>query len=237
MGDDFRTTRWSVVLAAGSRKAPEARRALSDLCETYWYPLYAYARRRTGSRDRAEDLTQGFFAELLAKGWVAGADPERGRFRAYLLTAFKRHMGRVRERDHAQKRGGGRAPLRLDFDDGERMYRLEPSHDLTPERVYDRRWALVLLERVLDRLGRGMEDEGKADRFAVLRTYLTGEGPPLREAAERLGITEGAAKTAVHRLRSRYRDLLRAEIAETVGSAGDVDSEIRELLAALAGRE
>lgn len=237
MGDDFRTTRWSVVLAAGSRKATDARTALADLCETYWYPLYAYARRKSGSRDRAEDLTQGFFAELLAKGWVAGADRERGRFRAYLLTAFKRHMGHEREKDRAQKRGGGRPPLRLDFDDGERLYRLEPSHDITPERVYDRRWALVLLERVLDRLGREMEGEGKVDRFDALRPYLTGEGPPLREAAERLGVSEGAVKTAVHRLRGRYRDLLRAEIAETVGSTDEVDSEIRELLGALGGGE
>ncbi|MHC4858888.1 MAG: RNA polymerase sigma factor [Planctomycetota bacterium] len=235
MGDDFHTTRWSVVLAAGSRETAESREALAALCETYWFPLYAYARRRTGSRDRAEDLTQGFFAELLEKGWVATADPGRGRFRAFLLTALKRHMGHAAERERALKRGGGRPPLRLDFEDGERRYSLEPVHDLTPDRVFERRWALTLLDRVLGRLGEEMEKGGRAEAFAALRTYLTGEGPAHRETAKRLGMSEGAVKTAVHRLRRRYRELLRAEIAETVAEPAEVDDEIRHLLGALGG--
>ena len=219
------------MLSAGRESAP----ALAELCTAYWYPLYAYARRKGRSPEEAEDLTQGFFAELLAKNWVVAADREKGRFRAFLLTAFKRHMGHERAKARAVKRGGGRAPLPLDFEDGERRYSLEPTHDLTPDRIYDRRWALTLLGRVLDGLEAEMCASGRADLFAALRPHLTGEpdAAAYREIAARLGMSEGGLKTAAHRLRSRYRDRLRAEIADTVTDPADVEPEIRHLLEAL----
>jgi RNA polymerase sigma-70 factor (ECF subfamily) len=228
----FRTTRWSVVLSAGRESAP----ALSELCSAYWYPLYAYARRKGASAVEAEDLTQGFFAELLARNWVGTADREKGRFRTFLLTAFRRHAGHVREKANAAKRGGGRAPLRLDFEDGERRYSLEPAHVMTPERIFDRRWALTLLERVLDGVEREMAAAGKTDLFDALRFHLTGEpaAETYREIAGRLGMGEGALKTAAHRLRTRYRDRLRSEIGETVSDPKEVEEEIRVLLKALA---
>jgi len=227
----FRTTRWSVVLSAGRESAP----ALADLCEAYWYPLYAYARRRGHRAPEAEDLTQGFFAELLAKNWVVAADREKGRFRTFLLTAYKRHLGHEREKAAAVKRGGDIATLRLDFTDGERRYSLEPAHETTPERIFDRRWALTLLGRVLDGLEVEMTVEGKADLFDALRPHLTGEPAEetYREIAARLEIGEGALKTAAHRLRARYRERLRGEIADTVSDPEDIEQEIRELMEAL----
>jgi RNA polymerase sigma-70 factor (ECF subfamily) len=224
-----------MVLAAGRPEAPDALQALTRLCETYWYPLYAYARRRGRSEEDARDLTQGFFAELLAKRWVEAADPARGRFRAFLLTAFKRYAGHERDRARAAKRGGGKVPLSIDFEDGERRYSREPAHGETAERIYDRRWALTLLARVLDGLRREMEDEGRGEVFDALKPAIGGSGgmPAYRVVAERLGMTEGGVKVAVHRLRTRYRERLRAEIADTVASPEDVDEEIRDLLAAL----
>jgi RNA polymerase sigma-70 factor (ECF subfamily) len=238
MSGRFETTRWSMILAAGKAGDDGAREALARLCETYWYPLYAHARRKGNPPEVAEDLTQGFFAELLEKGWVGAADPQRGRFRTFLLTAFRRHLSRARDRDGAKKRGGDRRRLSLDFEDGERRYSLEPVHDLTAERVFDRRWALTLLDRVLGLLRERMEECGRERQFAALRPFLPGggEGRPYAEIAGELGLTEGAVKVAVHRLRARYRDLLRAEIGETVEDPGRVDDEIRDLMAALAGR-
>ncbi|MEN8149235.1 MAG: sigma-70 family RNA polymerase sigma factor [Planctomycetota bacterium] len=227
MTDAFRTTRWSIVLGAGRASGT----ALTDLCEAYWYPLYAYARRRGHSAETAEDLTQGFFAELLEKNWVVAADREKGRFRAFLLTAFKRHIGHEREKARAKKRGGDRARLSLDFEDGERRYSFEPTHEATPERIFERRWALTLLGRVLD----GLAAETDADLFAALRPHLTGEPAEetYREIALRLGMSEGGVKTAAHRLRARYRERLRGEIADTVSDPADVEDEIRALMEAL----
>ena len=231
MTDAFRTTRWSMVLGAGRASGT----ALTDLCAAYWYPLYAFARRKGHRPEAAEDLAQGFFAEILDKNWVVAADREKGRFRAFLLTAFKRHIGHEREKAAALKRGGGRARLSLDFDDGERRYSLEPTHDLTPERIFDRRWALTLLGRVLDRLEVDLAAEGKAELFAAMRPHLTGEPAEetYREIAARLGMAEGALKTAAHRLRARYRDRLRKEISDTVSDPADVEEEIRALMEAL----
>ena len=231
MTGGFRTTRWSVVLGAGRASGT----ALTDLCAAYWYPLYAYARRKGHAPDAAEDLTQGFFAELLEKNWVVAADREKGRFRAFLLTAFKRHIGHEREKAAALKRGGGRTRLSLDFEDGERRYSREPAHDLTPERIFDRRWALTLLGRVLDGLAADMEAEGKTSLFEALRPHLTGEPAEetYREIARRLGLSEGGLKTAAHRLRARYRERLRGEISDTVSDPADVQDEIRALMEAL----
>lgn len=235
MSGEFAPTRWSVVVAAGGRDTAGTRAALQTLCEAYWYPLYAWARRRGNTASDAEDLTQGFFAEFLEKRWVEAADPARGRFRSFLLTAFKRHVGRVHERDAAQKRGGDRTQLSIDFADGERRYALEPSHESTPERVFERRWALTLLERVLDGLRAEAENAGKGVQFLALRGFLPGgtDARPYGEVAETLGLTEGAVKVAVHRLRGRYRERLRAEVAETVADAQEVDAELQALLAAL----
>jgi len=224
-----------VVLSAGRSDSTGSAAALSDLCETYWYPLYAYARRRGLSAEEAEDRTQGFFAALLEKEWIVRADPERGRFRAFLLTAFKRHLGRERDRERTQRRGGDRAKLRLDFEDGERRYSLEPSHLDTPERLFDRRWALTILSRTMERLVEEAAASGKTEQFAALMTFLPGGGDaePQAEVAGRLGMSVGAVKVAVHRLRARYRACLRAEIAQTVDSPERIDEELTELLTSL----
>ena len=235
MSGDFAPTRWSVVVAARGDDTAGTRAALETLCEAYWYPLYVWARRRGKSAADAEDLTQGFFVALLEKRWVEAADPARGRFRAFLLTAFRRYAGRVRERDAAQKRGGDRRRLSLDFDDGERRYALEPSHVQTPERLYERRWALTVVERVFDGLRRDEETAGRGEAFVQLRGFLPGgiDTRPHREVAALLGTTEGALKVALHRLRGRYRERLRAEVAETVAEADDVDAELEALVRAL----
>jgi len=233
----FHTTRWTVVLAARNGDAPDARAALETLCGAYWYPLYAFARRRGRSRQEAQDLTQAFFVDLIEKHTVKAADRSRGRFRAFLLGAFRRFASKERDREGARKRGGGRAVLRLDFEEGERRFALEPAHDLTPERVFDRQWALTLLEGVIERLRDEMAAAGKGEIFEGRRAFLTGADdlPAYREVAGRLAMTEGAVKVAVHRLRGRYREILRAAIADTVETAEDVDEEIRDLLATLRG--
>jgi RNA polymerase sigma-70 factor (ECF subfamily) len=232
----FDSTRWSIVLAAARDPSERARAALSDLCETYWYPVYAYVRRRGHAPDEAEDLTQAFFAKLLEKRYVRDADPERGRFRSFLLAAVKHFLSNERDRVEALKRGGGRPLVSLDLETAEGRYRVEPSHDVTPERVYERRWALTLLDRTLARLRAEYERAGQAPRFERLKGYLTGEASGgYAEAMAALGLSEGAVKVAVHRLRRRYRELLRAEIAETVEDASAVEGELRALFAALGG--
>jgi RNA polymerase sigma-70 factor (ECF subfamily) len=233
----FHTTHWSMVVAAADKTSDQSTTALADLCEAYWYPVYAFIRRRGHSVEDARDLTQEFFATLLEKDYLADADQERGRFRSFLLTAVSRFVAKERDKATAQKRGGGRKLLSLDFHDGESRYACEPSHDWTPERIFERRWALMLLERTLARLRQEHESAGKLTLFDALKVFLTGESgmPSLRQVAEQLGITEGAAKVAVHRLRQKYRDALRGEIAQTVAAEGDVDSELTLLLATLRG--
>jgi RNA polymerase sigma-70 factor (ECF subfamily) len=234
----FATTRWSLVLAAGRGDAPEAQAALAALCEVYWYPLYAYVRRSGHPADEARDLTQEFFARLLEKHYLRAADSERGRFRSFLLTAFKRFLAKERHRARALKRGGGRRMLSLDFEQGESRFRLEPATDITAETIYERRWALTLLDRVMDRLRDDFERAGKRDDFDRLKVFLTGEAaaPNYREAAAELGTTEGAVKVAVHRLRRRFRDVVLAEIAQTVTAPEDVDEELRYLFEAIRPR-
>ena len=232
----FHTTHWSLIVAAAG-ESDHSQAALADLCGAYWYPIYAYLRRRGRSAEDARDLTQEFFATLLEKGYLADADPERGRFRAFLLTAVARFALKERDKAAAQKRGGGRSPLSLDFDDGERRYQREPSHDWTPERIFARRWALTLLDRTLASLRGEHDAAGKLPQFEALKMFLTGESgaPPLRQIGEQLGLTEGAVKVAVHRLREKYRERLRAEIAQTLAAQEDVDEELAFLRAALRG--
>jgi DNA-directed RNA polymerase specialized sigma24 family protein len=231
----FHTTHWSLVVAAAGKEGEESRLALADLCQAYWYPLYAFLRRRGNSAEDACDLTQGFFAALLEKGYLADADPDRGRFRSFLLTAVARFAAKEHEREVALKRGGGRLALSIDFVSGEERYQREPVDNWTAERIFERRWALTLLDRTLARLRQQHTAEGKLAQFDLLKVFLTGEAgaSPLRQIAQQLGTTEGAAKVAVHRLRQKYRELLRSEIAQTVAGEADVDAELGLLLAAL----
>jgi len=233
----FATTHWSVVIAAGRRQTPESDTALGTLCEIYWYPLYVYVRRQGHQPAEAQDLTQEFFARVLEKHYLQAADRERGRFRTFLLTAMKRFLQNERKRAAAQKRGGGRPILSIDFESGEERFQRELSDDWTPERVYERRWALTLLDHVLDQLERDYTEKGKGPLFERLRVFITATttAPSYEELAAELEMTMGSVRVAVHRLRQRYRDLLRAEIANTVSNEDEVDEELDHLLSAIVG--
>jgi len=239
----FTTTRWSLVLAAagagGDSRSPDARTAMESLCRTYWYPLYAFVRRSGYAHDDAMDLTQGFFTKMLEKNDLKSVDPARGRFRSWLLGCMKHYLANEHDRATAQKRGGGKNILSFDLGDSagdaDNRYRLEPAHDLTPEKVFDRRWAMVLIENVLNQLRTECRATDKEKLFDTVKPYLWGErNESYAEAAPTLDMTEAALKAAVHRLRKRYKDLLRLEISHTVHSAAEVDEEIRDLFAALA---
>lgn len=230
-GRDFRTTRWSVVLAAGRGAAPGSAEALASLCETYWYPLYTYVRRRVSDVHQARDLTQAFFADLLEKNYVGAATPRRGRFRAFLLTAFKHFLSKQWDKAKAQKRGGGRCMVSLDFAAADSRYRSEAGCGLSPEQLYERQWAVTLLEQIIGRLAAEYDRAGKARQFELLKPFLIGahSETTYAEAASQLGVTEAAAKMAAHRMRRRYRALLREAIAQTVEGPDEVDDEIRNL--------
>lgn len=230
----FLTTRWSLVRSA-AEGGEAARRSLEELCHAYWYPLYAYLRRRGERRASSEDLVQAFFALLLERGDLAAVDPARGRFRAWLLTALKHFAANERERERAEKRGGGRRLLSIDWDAAEARWAAEPATLRTPEREFDRAWALATLERAAERLREEYERRGKADLFEALRPELTSGSGDREALAARLGLTAGALKVAVHRLRQRFGEALRAEIGETLESAEEVDAELAELLEALGG--
>jgi RNA polymerase sigma factor (sigma-70 family) len=234
----FLTTHWSVVLTAGRNDTTRARDALAKLCQTYWYPLYAYVRRRGHSPEGAQDLTQEFFARLLEKNWVGNADQTKGRFRSFLLSTMNHFLSDEWDKARAQKRGGGVPAVPLQLDTAETRYGVEPSDSATPERIFERRWALTLLEKVLHCLQTEYEQEGRADLFAALHPCLVGErtSQPYAELAVKLGVNEGTVKSAVHRLRQRYRQLLRDEIANTVAGTDAVDEEMRHLFAVLAGQ-
>lgn len=234
-GGGFATTRWTTVNAVRQTSQSQAANALAELCEAYWPPLYAFLRRRGYGPEDAQDLTQGFFARLLETDSIRTADPARGRFRSFLLTALKRYVINEHERATAARRGGGHAHLSLDFDEAERAYASEPRTDETPDRLFDRRWAAIALDRALQRLRAEYMELGRATLADALLPYLTdtGELPSYRAAAARLAISEGAVKVAVHRMRQRYGGILRSEIAETVLGEEEVEAELRELLRAV----
>jgi RNA polymerase sigma factor (sigma-70 family) len=233
--DRFPTTHWSRVIAAGDRAAPEARQALADLCAAYWYPLYAFIRRKGHGPDEALDLTQDYFARLVERRIVAAADPERGRFRSFLVTDCSHFLAHRRDRDRASRRGGGVARVSIDVRDAEGRYRREPAHNLTPERLFERDWAVALLAAVVARLRQEYHDSGRDATFEVLKVVLS-ESPraiPQAELAARLGISPGAVQVAIHRLRKRYRAMVREAIVATTTDEVDPETEISELFAAL----
>ena len=231
----FATTHWSIVLEAGRGRHAEADVALAELCQKYWFPLYAYVRRRVHDTAEAQDLTQEFFARLLEKELLAQATPDRGRFRSFLLTAMQNFLTNEWRKAQATKRGGGQRILSLDFSAGDSRLNFEPGYDWTAERIFERNWSITLLEHVLTRLRDEYTTAGKEQLFAALRPYISNnrdEGS-FAAVAEKLEMTEGAAKVAAHRLRKRYRELLRAELAQTVADHADVDAEIAWLFNAL----
>ena len=233
----FVTTHWSVVLSAQDKESPGSVEALESLCRTYWYPLYAYARRRGQSPADAQDSTQAFFARLLERHWVADARRERGRFRTFLLTAMNRFLADEWDKVRAQKRGGGQLLIPLQLDTAETRYGQEPADRRMPEQDFDRRWALALLDTVLGRLREEHEAAGRGDIFAGLHGCLVGgrESQPYVELAAKMNLSEGAVKVAVHRLRKRYREVLRQEIAQTLTADDAVEDELRYLFKVLAG--
>ena len=234
-GGRFATTQWSLVLSAGDRTSPRFQQALAELCGAYWYPLYAFVRRQGASAVEAEDLTQEFFLALVDKEFLTATGPEKGRFRTFLLLCLKRFLANERDRQRAQKRGGGRKLISINRDEAESRYQAEPADAATPERIYERRWALALLDQVLTRLEDEYRQAGKSALFARLKIYLVAEAPGESYAAmaANLGLSTGAVKVAVHRLRRRYGELLRAEVARTLEQPCDVNEEIQSLFAAL----
>jgi DNA-directed RNA polymerase specialized sigma24 family protein len=233
--EHFATTRWSLVLDAGTEMTPGGRAALATLCELYWYPLYSYLRRRGQSAEDAQDLTQGFFARLLEKQGLQVVDRSRGRFRSFLLASLDHYVSNERDHAHAQKRGGSTPPISLDIALAEDFYIREPADPWTPEKIFDRNWALALLGRVLARLGGEMQAEGKGELFNALQGYLSGEEAPAsyQEVGKSLRMSDGALRVAVHRLRRRYRTLLYDEIAQTVATPEEIDLELQYLIDAL----
>jgi RNA polymerase sigma-70 factor (ECF subfamily) len=232
--EPFDTTHWSVILAARDRNSSEARAALGELCRAYWYPLYAFIRHRGHDHQSAEDLTQSFFTRLLESGDLAQVDRSKGKFRAFLLAACNHFLANERDRRQAKKRGGDRVILSIDHDEARRSYDREPSHWLTPDALFARRWAILLLDQTIEVLCTEACNAGQSERFEALKPTLTGDHVPYSALAARLNLSLGAVQVAVHRLRQRYREALRARIGATVGDPSQIDDEIRELFAALA---
>lgn len=225
----FGETRWSLVLAA--RDGEDVQPALAELCRIYWYPLYAFVRRSGYSREESEDLTQEFFCRLLSKNWLASVDRTKGRFRAFLLATMKHFLANEWRRTQAEKRGGRLSIVPLDVDQAEERYHREPADKVTPDLLFERRWALTIIENVFAALRAEMEEGGKLQLFETLKDLLSPDARHISyaEAGSRLGMSEDAIKMTVYRLRKRYRDLLRAHIAATVSTNAEIDLEIREL--------
>jgi RNA polymerase sigma factor (sigma-70 family) len=231
----FVTTDWSCVLAAQHRSTEASRAALASLCNAYWYPLYAFVRRKGHRPHEAQDLTQGFFARLLERDYLKIVDRTRGQFRGFLLASVRHFIADEKRRERSLKRGHGKAVLSLDFADAERRYSDEPADVATPERLYQRRWALTLLERVMLRLAAEFRLAGKEGLYNELKRCLlaSGDAETYRAIASAVGMSEGAVKVAAHRLRKRYRELLKEEISQTVATPTDVETELRDLFAIL----
>jgi RNA polymerase sigma factor (sigma-70 family) len=233
-GDIFATTHWTVVLAAGQRHTPQSDGALEELCRSYWFPLYAYVRRRGHTKEDAEDLTQAFFARFLEKNYLADLSAERGRFRAFLLASLKHFLANEWDKAQAQKRGGGVTPLSLDWQTADTKFQVAVTNEPSPDKAFDREWALALLAKVIERMQQECAADGKTKLFEQLKMFLmAGKGETAQsEVARTLGMEEGAVRAAVHRLRKRYRVLLRDEIAQTLMDESQVDEEMRALFGA-----
>lgn len=232
----FTTTHWSLVLAVRTPSSPDYQRALSALCEMYWFPIYAFLRRQGYSTHLAEDYTQGFFMTLVEKKGLSLVDSEQGRFRSYLIGALKHFLSDRYAHEHAQKRGGSHRIFSIDFVDGETRYSRDPAHELSPEKLFQKSWALVLLDRTLKRLREQAIRAKNEELFDQLKIYLTGDrsSVPYSVMAKKLDMTEGAVRTAVHRFRMTYRRLLREEIAQTVSSQDEVEEELKDLFKSFA---
>jgi RNA polymerase sigma-70 factor (ECF subfamily) len=235
-GDVFATTHWTVVLAAGRRHTPQADGALEELCRTYWFPLYAYVRRRGHTKEDAEDLVQAFFARFLEKNYLAGLSAERGRFRAFLLASLKHFLINQWKKSQRLKRGGGEVNLSLDWETADTKFQVASTSEPSPDQAFDREWALALLAKVIERLQTECAADGKGKLFAQLKNFLTaGKSETAQtEVAQALGMEEGSVRVAIHRLRKRYRALLRDEIAQTLADDSQVDAEMRALFGAFA---
>ena len=232
----FVTTHWSLVLSARDKQSPQSADALEKLCRAYWYPLYAYVRRSGQSKENAEDLTQAFFARLLEKNFLDAAEQERGRFRSFLLVALKRFLANEWDSQRAQKRGGEKIHVPLDTEMAERKFQTEfAAAGISPDHAYERRWALTLLEQTMSRLRNEFERAEKIDEFERLKIFLTADKKeiPYTTVAAEMQMSEAALRVAVHRLRKRYRELFREEIANTLATGESVDEELRHLLAVL----
>jgi len=233
----FPTTHWSVVLAARAQGSPQAAEALEKLCRTYWYPLYAYVRRRGYTSEDAQDLTQEVFARLLRKNYPAQADRARGKFRSFLLLTLNHFLADEHDRTAAQRRGGGQIDISLDEPSPEDRYCREPADERSPEIIFEQRWAQAVLDQAIARLQAEFVDDGKARIYEVLKAFQPGEQNTLSytEAAKRLGVSDDAIRSMVHRLRRRHREVVREEIAQTVSTAAEIDDELRHLIAVIAG--
>ena len=232
----FVTTHWSLVLSARDRQSPQSAAALEKLCKVYWYPLYAFIRHSGQSKENAEDLTQAFFARLLSSQFLDSAEQERGRFRSFLLVALKRFMANEWDRAHAQKRGGFQTAISLDTDLAERKIQFEAAgSEMPPDRAFERRWAMALLEQTMSRLRSEFDRAGKMAEFDRLKTFLTADRReiPYATAARELGMEEGALRVAVHRLRRRYRELFHEEVAHTLAQGESVEEELKYLMTVL----
>jgi RNA polymerase sigma-70 factor (ECF subfamily) len=236
-GATFNTTHWSVVVTATHGEDDRARAALTSLCQTYWYPLYAYVRRRGHSAHDAQDLTQAFFAQILERQSLAKASRELGKFRTFILTALNRFLVSEWRQAKAQKRGGGRDLLSLDWAAAEERFDLEPSSHASPDKLFEKQWALTVLDDVLKRLEQEYQSAGRTELFTQLKQTLMGrrEAQPYNELAAKLGLSESAIKVNVHRLRKRYRELIRIELAATVEDPQEVEAELHYLFQVLAG--
>ena len=235
--ESFATTHWSVVVAAGEVSSPQSSAALEKLCRTYWYTLYVYVRRRGYNAEDAQDLTQDFFARLISKNYPGQADRAKGRFRSFLLLRLKHFLADEHDRANSLKRSGGHHLISLDAPSPEERYRLEPADELSPEKIFDRGWARTVLAEAIARLAAEFAAEGKAEVFEVLKAFQPGEQKELsyQDAAARLGITESATKSMIHRLRQRHRELVREQIAHTVSTAAEIDAELRHLISVISG--